>query len=175
VAEYTGLLCGMIGGSERFDIAIEKWPGRPDVQIGLRLLSSYQQAAAKVAARAWCKAHDASDDDALFTTRLGAECLAAILVDPNTKEPLVPSADELLSLCTMEEMQSLVELMGDHQEACAPEVYALSEDELAKMGEALGKSPRAAATLLRGCAPSTLRRCITLLVNQPKNQAQPSS
>jgi hypothetical protein len=181
VEHFENLLAKAIGGADRFDIAIVQWPGREDVKVGLRLLSDYDVAAADNAARAWAREHEIEHgrermDEREFVAVFTAETLARVLVDPDTKQALVRSADELRKLATREELTKLGEALSDHQEASAPSPYSLTDDEIDKLVSALKKAPAAAsATLLQRCAPSTLRRCITSLADQLRKQATTSS
>jgi hypothetical protein len=182
--EMGTLLARALGGADRFDIAVIKWPGRDDVTVGLRLLSDFDIAEADSSARAWAEATRLNSgkerlDDREYTARYGAECVARSLVHPETKQRLVGTADELRKLATREEIDALSVALSDHQEALAPFPYQLSDEEVERLAEAVKRPDPFRERALSTCAPSTLRRCIRALVAQlaksPGSQSSPST
>lgn len=178
------LLAKALGGADRFDVAVMEWPGRPEVKIGLRLLSDFDIAESDASARAWAqeKALDAGKerlDDREYVARYGAEVVSRSLVSPESKQRLVGTADELRKLATREEIDALALAYNDHQEALAPFPYQLSDAEIERLVEAMKRPDPFRERALSTSAPSTLRRCIRVLVSprtaSPGSPSSPST
>lgn len=185
VEEFRGMLAGLLGGADRWDVDVVDWPGREGAKVGLRILSDFQVAEADARARAWAKAHDMivgqDRSDVEFNYQRLAEWLSVALVTdrPNPQtgahEPLVGSAEELRKLATREELDVLGAAFMDHQERCAPLPSQLkSDDEFKALFEALKKTR--SKTVLARCAPSTLRDFALYMVERhEKSGGSPSS
>jgi hypothetical protein len=161
------LLAKALGGADRFDVAVMDWPGRPEVKIGLRLLSDFDIAESDAGARAWAtaKALEVGKqrfDDREFTARYGAELVSRALVNPESKQRMVETATELSKLVTRDELDALALAVQDHQESLAPTPYMLTDAELDRLAEAVKRPDPFRARALSTCAPSTLRRLAAL-------------
>lgn len=167
------LLAKALGGADRFDVAVMEWPGRPEVKIGLRLLSDYDIAESDASARAWAKSKELEVgrdkerfDDREYSARYGAELVARALVNPETKQRMVGTALELSQIVTRDELDALALAVQDHQESLAPTPYNLTEAEMDRLVEAVKRPDPFRSRTLTTCAPSTLRRLSALLADR---------
>lgn len=166
--DFAGILSGMLGGAQRFEVAHTTWPGT-DVKIGLRLLSEWEVQQADSRARAWAEekriglGRDRMNERE-YVARYACELLSVALCDTSKKEPtpLVSCADELAKTATREELARLSTEMSDHQESLAPFAEQLTDEEMERLADAVGKAPRVAGGVLNTAAPSTLRRLCLL-------------
>lgn len=141
-----------------------------EVELGLRVLTEQDYLDAQIATVQGMQALGieltmASSE--AYESEKASQLLARALVDPDTGNPVTPSAARLRSALTRDEKALLIDAYLAHEKRFAPSDRTLSEEEFAALLQEVKKS--AATTDLSASSTDTLRRLITALACPPAN------
>lgn len=151
-------------------VRIYPFPGIPETQIGIRLVSDGGFDEARAAASAWVKKHgvDVTVDPEFFDREVTRQVLLRATVDPQTVDearpvPFFPSIDEVRALDTYA-IEALAALYREHGDWVAP-LRSLDAEQAKAFVEALKKEPKpeALAAYFSGFEHDTLVRLLISL------------
>lgn len=123
---------------------VVSWPGKPDIQIEIRLLSLSEARKAKVdnqlefkkdgIAVEWYNAADYREQEA-------AHGMWRAFYNPDTGKRIFRSAEHLRSFCTPDELKKLCDEYNAFAESCDPSIDELSDESIETLIDTLKKTP----------------------------------
>jgi hypothetical protein len=120
------------------------WPGKPEVKVGLRLLSASESRKAKVENQQEFKrdgidvaVHNLAD----YRMQEAAHGLWRAIIDLETKKPVFGSAEQLREFCTDDEFAKLVAEYNAFSESEDPNIEDLSKEDFEALLSLLKKTP----------------------------------
>jgi len=149
-------------------VRVVDWPGRPEVQVGLRVLTgSEQQDALFEAAKRFQGTEGVGVTAATidsYNDHVATCKLARALVSPEPPHAsLCATGAELQKWITDAEKEALIREYLDLEAAVNPQLEAMGRDEALALLEHLRKNPAG----WRVTRPETLRRCMRTLASLP--------
>lgn len=144
-----------LGG--RFKVQTYPFPGKPELSVGIKLLTDSELDKVRLQAAVFVKgqAADLNIDPDFFDRAVHRELISRAFVDPERpSEPFFPSQNDVAELDNLL-VRSLYELYVTHQQALDPYAFCPPED-VEKLVETLGKSESSVGLLNLYDAP-TLR------------------
>lgn len=123
-------------------VKIIDWPGRPEVQVGLRLLSGTETLDASQEALAAFKARELSPDDLPeeWSEQITYCRLARALVDPQSKQRIFLDVADLQSALNAVTTEALAAEYLDYEASCNPHPEEMTEQQLDALLEELRKN-----------------------------------
>jgi hypothetical protein len=141
--ENTSEILESVRVGTQYDTIIE-WPGRPDIKIGMRLLSVSETRQAKIENQKEFKAagldiavHNLAD----YRAQEAAHAMWRAFYDPGTRKELFHSVHQLRSFCTDDELTALANAYNTFAESNDPNLENMSEDDVDSLISLLKKTP----------------------------------
>lgn len=162
-----------LGG--RFKVHTYPFPGKPDLQIGIKLLTDHELDKVRLQAAEFAKGQraDLTIDPEFFDRAIHRELISRAYVDPEKPtEPFFPSQNDVAELDNLT-VRSLYELYVTHQQSLDPYAFCPPED-IERLVESLGKSETSVGLLNLYDAPTLRTLLLSLALKQRGTQASPN-
>lgn len=140
-----------------------------DVAIGLRILTEQDRMEAGWAAVAMLDKHETELNVAnaeLFEAEKAIQLLLRFVVDPDTKKPVFPSADEVRETLAREERNAIGDAYYDFEREYSPSERTMSEADFKALLDDIKKKPD--ATRLNDLSGAMLKRLLLTLAAPPE-------
>ena len=141
-----------------------------DVLVAMRILTEQDHQEAGWAANAMLDKHDAELNPAnadIFESEKFTQLIQRFLIDPDTRKPVFPSADEVRQTLTRDERNALADAYFEFEKEHSPSERTMSEGEFEALLEEVKKKPEMPA--LSDLSGATLRRLVLSLASQQKS------
>lgn len=141
-----------------------------DVAIGLRILTEQDRLEAGWAAVAMLDQHETELNVAnadLFEAEKAIQLLLRFVIDPDTKKPVFPSADEVRATLAREERNAIGDAYYDFEKEYSPSERTMSEADFTALIEDVKK--KRDVTRLNDLSGAMLKRLVLSLAAPPTN------
>jgi hypothetical protein len=115
-----------------------------DITLGLRILTETDYQEAGWAANALLDTHEAELTVAnadLFESEKATQLIMRFVVDPTTRKPVFPSADEVRNTLSRAERNAIADKYYDFEKEYSPSERTMSEEQFAALLEDVKKKP----------------------------------
>jgi hypothetical protein len=157
----------------RHSVSRFPFPGLPNVELGVRLLTDAELDGARLQAVEFCKRNkvELALDPEFLDRAIHREVISRAFVDANNEEDaFFGSQDDVAELDSLT-VRTLFELYAAHQQAMDPYAFCPAED-VDRMVDALGKSESSVVGLSLFDAP-TLRSFVLSMASMLREMQQP--
>jgi hypothetical protein len=160
---------------ERFKPRTYPFPGKPEIMVGIKLLTDSELDKVRLQAAVFAKSQqaDLNIDPEFFERAIQRELISRAYVDPDKPdEPFFPSQRDVAELDNLS-VRSLYELYVTHQQSLDPYAYCPPED-IERLADSLGKSESSVGLLNLYDAPTLRSLLLSLALRQRETRASPN-
>jgi hypothetical protein len=162
-----------LGG--RFKPSTYPFPGKPEIMVGIKLLTDNELDKVRLQAAVFVKSQqaDLNIDPEFFDRAIHRELISRAYVDPDKPdEPFFPSQKDVAELDNLS-VRSLYELYVTHQQSLDPYAFC-SPEQVEKLVDTLGKSESSVGLLNLYDAPSLRSFVLSMALKQRETRASPN-